>query len=44
MWIVKNVRTGDVVGKYKSMKSAYRKADKVDSEYGAVCCIVTRAD
>ena len=33
-------KTGNVVGKYTSLKSAHRAADKKDSAYGAVAHIV----
>jgi hypothetical protein len=37
---VVHIKTGDVVGKYTSLKSAHRAADKKDSAYGAVSHIV----
>jgi hypothetical protein len=35
-------RTGKIVGVYNSLAAAYRRADKLDAEYGAVRYIVTR--
>ena len=37
MYIVIHIKTGTVLGYYKTMSSALRKCDKVDNEYGAVC-------
>lgn len=39
MYEVKNHKTG-TVKTYKSIKAAYRAADKADAEYGAVICTV----
>ena len=40
MYSVIDIRTGEIVGSYKSRKVASRKADKLDMEYGAVRYVV----
>jgi hypothetical protein len=40
MYSVIDIRTGEIVGSYKSRKLADRKADKLDMEYGAVRYVV----
>lgn len=39
---VVNSKTGDVVGKYTSLKAAHRAADKKDNAYGAIAHRVVR--
>ena len=40
MYKVKNMRTGEVYGPYKTRKAAQNVADRKDTAYGAVCCVV----
>ena len=40
MYSVIDIKTGNIVATYDNRKSAYRKADKLDLEYGAVRYVV----
>ena len=37
LYEVFNTRTGQVYGRYESLKSASRRQDREDNKYGAVC-------